>query len=110
MAGGSFRKFIKGYDRYSKPVTLTYNHAGSFKTVCGGIATIVTSFIFCAWIALEVFDVFAFGGKYSQSTKVTTIYDIDDGQYPVYELDRDELLITSRLISSDPNFDRSTID
>ena len=68
MAGDSFRKFIKGYDRYAKPVTLTYNHKGSFKTTCGGIATIITSLIFCAWIVLEVIEVFADGGKYSQNT------------------------------------------
>ena len=103
MAEGRFRKFIKGYDRYSKPVTLTYNHAGSFNTTCGGIATIVTSLIFCAWIVLEIMEVFAFGGKYSQSTKISTIYDIDDGQYPVYEFEIDDLLMTSRLISNDPN-------
>ena len=104
MAAGSFRKFIKGYDRYSKPVTLTYNHNGSFKTVCGGIATIVTTLIFCAWIGLEFMDVFADGGKYTQSTKVTAIYNIDEGQYPIYELERDELLITSRIVSNDTNF------
>ena len=77
MAAGSFKQFIKGYDRYSKPVTLTYNHNGSFKTVCGGIATIVTSLIFCVWIVLEISEVFTDGGKYSQSTKVTTVYDIE---------------------------------
>ena len=102
MAEGRFRKFIKGYDRYSKPVTLTYNHAGSFKTTCGGIATIVTSLIFCAWIVLEIKEVFVVG-KYSQSTKVSSIYDIDEGQYPVYELEMDDLLMTSRLISNDPD-------
>ena len=65
MAGDSFRKFIKGYDRYSKPVTLTYNQNGTFKTTCGGLATIITTLIFCAWIALEVIEVFVVGGKYS---------------------------------------------
>ena len=103
MAGGSFGKFIKGYDRYSKPVTLTYNHNGSFKTTCGGIATIVTSLIFCAWIVLEIIEVFANGGSYSQSTEVTTVYDIDNGQFPVFELNETDLLITSRLITNDPN-------
>ena len=102
MAGSSFKKFIKGYDRYSKPVTLTYNHNGSFKTTCGGIATIVTTLIFCAWIVLEVMEVFANGGKYLQSTNVTTVYDINDGKYPIYELKWNDLLITSRLISTDP--------
>ena len=79
MAGDSFRKFIKGYDRYSKPVTLTYNHNGTFKTTCGGLATIITTLIFCAWIVLEVIEVFAYGGEYSQNTHVTTTYDIDEG-------------------------------
>ena len=61
MGESKFRKYIKGYDRYSKPVTLTYNHKGGFRTTCGGIATIVTTLVFLTWFILEILEVYSGG-------------------------------------------------
>ena len=86
MPENNLRGFIKGYDRYSKPVTLQYNRSGAFKTTCGGLATIVTFLIFCSWLSLEFIEVYAFGGYFSQNTKVEPTYDTGISNFPVYKL------------------------
>ena len=102
MAEKNLRGFIKGYDRYSKPVTLHYNRSGAFKTTCGGLATIVTFLIFCSWLTLEFIEVYAMGGYFSQNSKVEPTYEIEDSQFPVYNLELDDLLITGMIESRDP--------
>ena len=61
MAKGSIQNFFKGFDKYSKTVTLKYKKAGAFKTSCGGFATIVTFFIFLSWFVIELMSVYIQG-------------------------------------------------
>ena len=100
MTESKFRTFIKGYDRYSKPVTLTYNSKGGFRTTCGGIATIVTFFMFLVWFCLEILEVY--NGEVSSSTKIRTTYNSETERYPIWNLTQYDLLITSKLVSTDP--------
>ena len=101
MPEKSLRGFIKGYDRYSKPVTLHYNKSGGFRTTCGGLATIVTFLIFCTWLTLEFIEVYANGGTLQQNTKVEPTYDEDANEYPLYSLTLDDLLIAYKLYHHD---------
>ena len=100
MTESKFRTFIKGYDRYSKPVTLTYNSKGGFRTTCGGIATIVTFFMFLIWFCLELLG--AYTGEIISSSKTITTFDSETERYPTWNLTLYDLLITSRLESTDP--------
>ena len=73
----SVKNFFKGFDRYAKNVNLKYKKAGSFRTSCGGIATIISFILLLSWFVIEIVDVFI-DGKYetSQSSKLT---DFSDG-------------------------------
>ena len=104
MAKSKFRSFIKGYDQYSKPVMLTYNNKGVFRTTCGGIATIVTTLFLLAWLCSEFMDLFY--GDVSSNTRVIT-YNSEPARYPTYSLTLDDLLITSRLDSTDPEVQKN---
>ena len=68
MGKGSFQSFFKGFDRFSKPISLTYNQAGAFNTAIGGVFSIFTFFVFISWFALEIIDVYLPPGKFSTST------------------------------------------
>jgi hypothetical protein len=67
--GDKLGRFLKGFDKYSKSVSLKYKRAGAFKTSCGGIASIITFFIFLSWFIIEIVDVYIEGkwlSTYSQ--------------------------------------------
>ena len=70
--------FFKRFDRYSKPIGLTYKQKGTFETSAGGICSIITFFIFVAWFAIEFIDVDMPPGKFTTVTGMTLTQG-DDG-------------------------------
>ena len=59
--------FFKYFDRYSKPVTLTYRQKGSFETSCGGIMSVISFFILGWWLATELLSKFILSPTYEVS-------------------------------------------
>ena len=57
-AKNTLKKFFKRFDRYSKPVTLTYRQKGSFDTSCGGFFSIISFIILAWWLATELISKF----------------------------------------------------
>ena len=71
MGKSSIQRFFKSFDRYSKPIGLTYKQKGTFETSMGGCCSIITFFIFAAWLAMEFRDVYMPPGKYTTSVAVS---------------------------------------
>ena len=95
MAARKTQGFLKGFDKYSKSVSLKYKRAGAFKTSCGGIATIITFFIFLSWFIIEVIDVYV-RGKFITSSR-QTLTELTNGLYPTYEIEQRQLFTTFAL-------------
>ena len=85
MGKSSVQKFLKGYDRYAKNVTLTYKRSGSFETSIGGCCSIVSFTLLAYWLIVNVLDTFSFPGKFSSKTSVKLIQE-EDGIYPVQSI------------------------
>lgn len=65
--------FLKGYDRYSKAVSLTYLKSGSYRTGAGGICSII-GFILITWfVGVNVWDTLKPVGSNSVSRKSALI-------------------------------------
>ena len=61
-------EFLREFDRFGQPVALTYKNNGSYNTPIGGVCTMICFFIFVAWFALEIIDVYMPPGKHSVSS------------------------------------------
>ena len=94
------KPFFKRFDRYSKPIGLTYKQAGTFDTSAGGICSIITFFIFAAWLTTEFIDVYLPPGKYT-TTEGMTLTQAEDGSFPVYRMAPEELSVAYRAVSTD---------
>ena len=69
MPKSSTQKFLKGWDGYSKSVTLKYKKKGAFQTSCGGLASIITFAILLSWVVIEIIDAYV-EGKFTTETKI----------------------------------------
>ena len=94
------KPFFKRFDRYSKPIGLTYKQAGTFETSAGGICSIITFFIFAAWITSEFFAVYLPPGKFTTSNGIS-LTQADDGSWPVYNLTIEDFTIAYRAVTTD---------
>ena len=87
--------FFKGFDRYAQSVNLKYKKAGSFKTSCGGIATIISFLILLSWIIVDFFDVYV--GESFDTTISQSYTPFENGAYPLYHITQNELFIMYKL-------------
>ena len=94
------KPFLKHFDRYDKPIGLTYQGAGTHESSAGGLCSIITFFIFATWISLEVVDKYLPPGKYT-SSMATTLTQAEDGSFPIYNTSLEELNIIYRAVSLD---------
>jgi hypothetical protein len=92
------KPFFKHFDRYDKPIGLTYKGAGTFESSAGGICSIITFFIFATWLSLEFVDVYMPPGKFTSSMG-TTLTQAEDGSYPIYNTSLEQLSIVYRAVS-----------
>ena len=99
MAKSSFQSFLKGFDHYSKTVTLKYKKKGAFQTSCGGIASIITLGIFIAWITIEFVDVYI-RDKFEIYTDIKLTQQVN-GEYPTYFIQQEDLFTTFSLVNYD---------
>ena len=90
--------FFKRFDRYSKPIGLTYKQKGTFETSAGGICSIITFFIFVGWFATEFVDVYMPPGKFTTTTGMTLTQD-DEGNFPVYNITQDQLNVVYKAVT-----------
>ena len=88
--------FFKYFDRYSKPVTLTYRQKGSFETSCGGICSIISFFILGWWLATEIISKFIIQPGYdiSESQSLTQNSDLT---FPTYDISGRQFFITYKM-------------
>ena len=89
---------LKGFDKYSNGVTLSYRHSGSFPTSIGGICSIISWIILTWWFATEIYSNYI-NPSYT-TTLATTLVQRDNGTYPVYKFEHDELIITYNITST----------
>jgi hypothetical protein len=47
--------FVKGYDYYANPITLTFNKKGSFSTLPGGLCSLFTTFLILLYFMLKIY-------------------------------------------------------
>ena len=94
------KPFFKRFDRYSKPIGLTYKQAGTFETSAGGICSIITFFIFAFWLTTEFIAVYLPPGKFT-TTPGVTLTETADGGWPVYNLTSDDLNVVYRAVTTD---------
>ena len=81
------RNFLKGFDGYSKTVTLKYKKKGAFQTSCGGLASIITFAFFVSWIVIEVVDVYV-RGKFEMTESTVLTQSLTPGLiFPIYSID-----------------------
>ena len=73
MGRSSVQKFLKGYDRYAKNVSLSYKRKGSFETSIGGCCSIFSFTWLFYWACVNIFDTFNPPGKYSDSNSTKLI-------------------------------------
>ena len=92
------KPFFKHFDRYDKPIGLTYKGAGTFESSAGGICSIITFFIFATWLSLEFVDVYMPPGKFTSSSG-ETLTQAEDGSYPIYNTTLEQLNIAYRAVS-----------
>ena len=98
-AKNTLKKFFKRFDRYSKPVTLTYRQKGSFDTSCGGLMSIISFIILAWWLATELISKFVIQATYATSEKIS-LTQKDDTTFPVFELSSREFFVTYRMMST----------
>ena len=98
MGFHSYRgEFLKGYDRYAKAVSLTYLKSGSYRTGAGGICTIICFCLLSYWCLVNIFYALYNGGTFSSTIK-TTLTQSADGNYPQYQMNQNEFLVSYDII------------
>ena len=86
MGRKDYQSFLKRYDRYAKPVSLTYKKSGSFETSCGGILSILSFIILAYWLVVNIFFAIYQNGTFAVSSQ-TVLTQQADQDYPLYSLD-----------------------
>ena len=61
---------LKGYDRYAKVVSLTYQKKGSYSTPAGGCFSVVSFCLLFYWVCVNVFYALYDYGTYSMSSSM----------------------------------------
>ena len=70
MSNKRYQSFFKKYDRYAKPVSLTYKKSGSFETSCGGILSIVSFLVLFYWLVVNLFYAVYDNGSFVSSSSI----------------------------------------
>jgi hypothetical protein len=68
MLKDSVGDFLKDFDRFGQPVSLTYKNNPSYNTPIGGVFTMISFCFFMAWLSMETIDVYMPPGKHNVST------------------------------------------
>ena len=94
MGFHSYRgEFLKGYDRYAKAVTLTYNRSGSYRTAAGGLCTMFAFTLLFYWLCVNIYFAMANYGSFSKSVSYGLTIQSDD-TYPLYEINNREFIVS----------------
>ena len=73
MSKSRIGNFLKGYDRYAKPVLLSYKRNGSYTTSVGGFCSIFSFLVLAYWLSVNLQDAFAYPGKFSDSSQTKAV-------------------------------------
>lgn len=88
--------FLKEFDRFGQPVGLTYKNNASYNTPIGGVFTMLAFFIFMAWLAMELIDVYMPPGKHSVSNSDVITQKLNSS-WPIYDLEQDQFFVAYKL-------------
>ena len=61
------KKFCKNADLYANPINLTFNNEKVYKTVYGGILSVISGMIILGWLCSQMFDVYKGGYALNES-------------------------------------------
>lgn len=87
--------FFHRFDRYANPVTLTYNQQRSFKTVPGGICSVITFLVLTYYIVVTVLT-----HTLSVSYVTTSSTQLLTEDYTTFTISTDKLQVYSMLYSA----------
>ena len=99
MPKTAVQNFFKGFDRYSKNVSLSYQRKGSFETSIGGFCSIFTFTWMAYWVTLNLFHTFLPPGEFSTSEKTQQQTINEDGTYSLLEIPQEQLFVAYKIMS-----------
>ena len=65
----SFKSFIKSVDQYGYPISLTYKNENEYKSILGGIVTLIFRFAVLLYVIFEIKDIIFKKAEVNYSTK-----------------------------------------
>ena len=65
----SFKSFIKSVDQYGYPISLTYKNENEYKSILGGIVTLIFRFAVLLYVVFEIKDIIFKKAEVNYSTK-----------------------------------------
>ena len=79
---------MANFDNFGKPIGLTYQGKGAYKTAAGGVGSIMIFAIFIGWFAIEIQEVYMAPGKFATASSTSLVQDAN-GTYPMYNITGD---------------------
>ena len=89
--------FLKEFDRFGQPVSLTYKNNGNYNTPIGGVFTMFAFLIFMSWLAMEVIDVYMPPGKHNVGTSVGVTQKLNSA-WPQDQLTQKDFFVAYKLM------------
>ena len=109
MAKSRFGNFLKGYDRYAKPVLLSYKRNGNFTTSVGGFCSIFSFIVLAYWLIINIQDTFAAPGKFSDKSQKLA-FETKDGVYDPIEVPISRVFSAYQLYTYNEDITSENID
>ena len=99
MSKATVSKFLKSYDRYAKPVTLTFQKQGGYRTEAGGVLSIISFILLFYYLVVNVWYAFADYGTYTSSSQTKLMSSGDE--YPLIEMQPEQFNVAYQTFSVD---------
>lgn len=95
---GKGQEFLANFDNFGKPIGLTYQGKGAYKTAAGGFGSMIMFAIFIGWFAIEISEVYMAPGKFTTGTSTSLAQDAN-GTYPMYNMTGDQFFTSYKLVT-----------
>ena len=102
------QSFFKTFDRYSKGVSLSYNHSTSFTTSMGGACSIISWILLTWWFTTEIYSNYI--NPAYDITEKQELTQMPEGKYQVWEISNDQLFITSEIYTTNTTIASEELD
>ena len=101
MGRSSAIVFLKKFDRYSRPITLSFKRQKLFETAFGGICSILAFTFLFYWIVVNVTDLLLPPGKFRVNSALSLLQESASGEYPVTVVPQTDVFLSYNLTSAD---------